>query len=69
MTRATAFGNRTISGQRRENSDVDVGEGAAGADNGEDEDMGAMAKVWAHPEDLPMYPVSSRSRSSTTWGG
>ena len=26
--------------------------------------MQAMAQVWAHPEDLPLYPVSSRHCST-----
>ena len=55
LTRATAFGNRTLSGQRRESSaHVELG-----GNNVEemDEEMAAMAKVWAHPEDLHKYPV------------
>lgn len=57
MTRATAFGNRTISGQRRDL------EGGAESETEDDEtgfglEMAAMAKVWAHPEDLHKYPVS-----------
>ena len=56
LTRATAFGNRTLSGQRR-----DLASGIEfGADQPEekDDEMAAMAKVWAHPEDLHKYPVS-----------
>lgn len=57
MTRATAFGNRTISGQRR---DLDgVSRAASEEDDSTDSlEMAAMAKVWAHPEDLHKYPVS-----------
>ena len=59
MTRATAFGNRTISGQRRDL------EGGAESETEDDEtgfglEMAAMAKVWAHPEDLHKYPVSPK---------
>lgn len=62
MTRATAFGNRTISGQRRDQ------DGGADADPEEDDEgdsleMAAMAKVWAHPEDLHKYPVSPQPLS------
>ena len=28
--------------------------------------MQAMAQVWAHPEDLPLYPVSFRHCSMAT---
>ena len=56
MTRATAFGNRTISGQRR---DLQSGGDAESEedDNSDGMEMAAMAKVWAHPEDLHKYPV------------
>ena len=55
LTRATAFGNRTLSGQRRElQSDGDLVGTIA---EEKDDEMAAMAKVWAHPEDLHKYPV------------
>ena len=56
MTRATAFGNRTISGQRRE-AGMTGGAASAEDDSTDSLEMAAMAKVWAHPEDLHKYPV------------
>lgn len=56
MTRATAFGNRTISGQRRD-ADSSGGDESEEDDSSDGLEMAAMAKVWAHPEDLHKYPV------------
>ena len=56
MTRATAFGNRTISGQRRD-ADSSGGDESEEDDTSDGLEMAAMAKVWAHPEDLHKYPV------------
>jgi hypothetical protein len=33
-----------------------------------DPDMEAMARVWAYPEDLHLYPVSALCRSSKLYG-
>lgn len=57
MTRATAFGNRTISGQKRDDHAGSDAESEQG-DPTDGLEMAAMAKVWAHPEDLHKYPVS-----------
>ena len=57
LTRATAFGNRTISGQRRD-TEEGRGDDREDADASDSVEMAAMAKVWAHPEDLHKYPVS-----------
>ena len=58
MTRATAFGNRTISGQRREDREAPVLDRADDSEARDSQEMAAMAKVWAHPEDLHKYPVT-----------
>ena len=61
MTRATAFGNRTISGQRREDREAPVLDRADDSEARDSQEMAAMAKVWAHPEDLHKYPVTLSS--------
>ena len=55
--RKTTFGQRTISGQRTQQGLEDEGGSAEVDDQRDSLEMAAMAKVWAHPEDLHKYPV------------